>query len=66
VAGWHRRARPQDVIIFVVGGVTYEEAKLVAQLNATWQGTRFLLGGTTVHNSQSFLRELSETMSRVR
>ena len=58
--------RPQDVIVFIVGGVTYEESKLIAHLNQTWQGTRFLLGGTAVHNSHSFLRELSETMSRVR
>jgi len=60
------RDRPQDVIIFFVGGATYEEAKLVAQMNSTWQGVRFLLGGTTVHNSQSFLRELATTMSRLR
>ncbi|KAL8293307.1 hypothetical protein RQP46_000008 [Phenoliferia psychrophenolica] len=26
--------RPQDVIVFIVGGTTYEEAKLVAALNA--------------------------------
>ncbi|GAA5985420.1 hypothetical protein JCM10908_006968 [Rhodotorula pacifica] len=27
-------SRPQDIIIFIVGGTTYEEAKTVAQLNA--------------------------------
>ena len=58
--------RPQEIIIFIVGGATYEESKLIAQLNQTWQGMRFLLGGTTVHNSHSFLRELSDTMSRTR
>lgn len=62
--------RPQDVIVFVIGGTTYEEARMIALLNGaasaapslngappapTWPGTRFLLGGTTVHRSRSFL-----------
>ncbi|OCB84973.1 vacuolar protein sorting-associated protein 45 [Sanghuangporus baumii] len=61
--------RPQDVIIFVIGGATYEEARVVSLLNqdlssgsgppgsatASAAGTRILLGGTTVHNSRSFL-----------
>lgn len=60
-------AKPQDVILFVIGGTTYEEARAVALLNGAatsapgassapaWPGTRFLLGGTTVHHSRSFL-----------
>ncbi|KAL5501556.1 VPS45 [Sanghuangporus vaninii] len=61
--------RPQDVIIFIIGGATYEEARVVSLLNqdlssgsgppgsatASAAGTRILLGGTTVHNSRSFL-----------
>lgn len=54
--------RPQDVIIFMVGGTTYEEARTVALLNqesasngSYAAGTRLLLGGTTVHNSSSFV-----------
>ncbi|WFD18203.1 vacuolar protein sorting-associated protein 45 [Malassezia caprae] len=54
--------RPQDVIVFVIGGTTYEEARMIALLNGAagaaapaWPGTRFLLGGTTVHRSRSFL-----------
>jgi hypothetical protein len=48
--------RPQDVIIFIVGGATYEEARTVALLNqesafASTGGARLLLGGTCVHNS---------------
>jgi hypothetical protein len=49
--------RPQDIIIFIVGGTTYEEARTVALLNqelaasAQFAGTRILLGGTCVHNS---------------
>ena len=60
--------RPQDVIIFMIGGTTYEEARVVSLLNQdlsvgsgppgsttnTASGTRILLGGTTVHNSKRY------------
>ncbi|RPD62723.1 Sec1-domain-containing protein [Lentinus tigrinus ALCF2SS1-7] len=55
--------RPGDVIIFMIGGTTYAEARVVALLNqeatsggpSAAAGTRLLLGGTHVHNSSSFL-----------
>ncbi|KAI0252341.1 Sec1-like protein [Lactifluus subvellereus] len=52
--------RPQDVIIFMIGGTTYEEARTVALFNqeptsGSTGGARLLLGGTCVHNSASFL-----------
>ncbi|KAI0310191.1 Sec1 family-domain-containing protein [Amylostereum chailletii] len=52
--------RPQDVIIFMIGGTTYEEARTISLLNQDGSasgaaGTRLLLGGTCVHNSSSFL-----------
>lgn len=51
--------RPQDIIVFMLGGTTYEEARAVALLNQKLAGdaaggpggTRVLLGGSTVHNS---------------
>ena len=56
--------RPQDVIIFIIGGTTFEEARTVALLNEASSnntsaasstsapaGLRFLLGGTCIHNS---------------
>lgn len=54
--------RVQDVIVFMVGGVTYEESLAVHLLNqsTTSGGVRIVLGGTTVHNSQSFLEEVSQ------
>ncbi|KAF9514609.1 hypothetical protein BS47DRAFT_1294910 [Hydnum rufescens UP504] len=55
--------RPQDVIIFMVGGATYEEARAVAKLNTdAGSGTRILLGGTCVHNSSSFLHHLQSAV----
>jgi hypothetical protein len=56
--------RPQDIIIFMVGGATYEEARHIAQINASTAGVRVVLGGTTVHNSVSFLNEIQDAFYR--
>uniref|UniRef100_A0A674E1P1 Vacuolar protein sorting-associated protein 45 n=1 Tax=Salmo trutta TaxID=8032 RepID=A0A674E1P1_SALTR len=47
------RDRPQDIIVFVIGGATYEEALAVYNLNRTMPGVRIVLGGTTIHNTKS-------------
>ncbi|GAQ85616.1 VPS45 vacuolar protein sorting 45 [Klebsormidium nitens] len=52
--------RPQDVVVFIVGGSTYEESRAVALQNNTASGVKFVLGGTVVHNSASFLSDLEE------
>lgn len=44
--------RPQDIIVFVIGGATYEEALTVYNLNRATPGVRTVLGGTTVHNTE--------------
>lgn len=81
--------RHQDVILFIIGGTTYEEARTIALLNAQHQhgstsgansvgsggtaatiggaqgtGMRFLLGGTTIHNSHSYLNMIQDAASR--
>ncbi|CAM8979104.1 unnamed protein product [Rhodiola kirilowii] len=55
-----QQGRPQDVIIFIVGGTTYEEARCVALQNSVNSGIRFILGGTTVLNSRRFLKDLED------
>jgi hypothetical protein len=60
--GGQTRDKPQDIIVFIVGGTTYEEARVVAQINASSPGVRVVLGGTSVHNSESFLGEVEETV----
>uniref|UniRef100_A0A8C2PUQ0 Vacuolar protein sorting-associated protein 45 n=1 Tax=Cyprinus carpio TaxID=7962 RepID=A0A8C2PUQ0_CYPCA len=52
------RDRPQDIIVFIIGGATYEEALTVYNLNRTMPGVRIVLGGTTIHNTKSFLEEV--------
>lgn len=56
--GGHTRDKPQDIIVFMVGGTTYEEAKMVAQVNASSPGVRVVLAGTGVHNSETFWEEV--------
>ncbi|KAF1351649.1 vacuolar protein sorting-associated protein 45 [Lizonia empirigonia] len=60
--GGTTKDKPQDIIVFMVGGTTYEEAKMVAQVNASSPGVRVVLGGTTVHNSTSFLEEVEDAV----
>lgn len=52
--GYISRDRPQDIIVFMVGGATFEEARYIAMLNAATPGVRIILGGTSVHNSQRY------------
>ncbi|CAG0902418.1 unnamed protein product [Darwinula stevensoni] len=57
--------RPQDVIVFVVGGTTYEEALAVHQFNHNNPTMRVVLGGTMVHNTTSFLEEVTSAMQGI-
>uniref|UniRef100_A0A8C9GSZ0 Vacuolar protein sorting-associated protein 45 n=1 Tax=Piliocolobus tephrosceles TaxID=591936 RepID=A0A8C9GSZ0_9PRIM len=43
-----------SIIIFFIGGATYEEYKDIKQLSKKYN-IQFLLGSTQIHNSQSFL-----------
>lgn len=45
------------VVVWVLGGTTYEEAAHVQLMNSS--GNSIILGGSCVHNSSSFLRELA-------
>mmetsp|Transcript_16400 Transcript_16400/g.55827 ORF Transcript_16400/g.55827 Transcript_16400/m.55827 type:complete len:570 (+) Transcript_16400:155-1864(+) len=55
---------PRDVVVFVLGGTTYEEARAVHLFNQgarkDGHGLRVLLGGTGVINSAAFLEALAE------
>ncbi|KAI5073398.1 hypothetical protein GOP47_0011411 [Adiantum capillus-veneris] len=60
VGNHFQHGRPQDVVIFIVGGSTYEEARTVAMQNAANNGTRVILGGSVVLNSAKFLADLED------
>lgn len=61
--GGTTRDKPQDIVVFIVGGATYEEAKMVAQVNASSPGVRVVLGGTSIQNSTTFLEEVADAVS---
>ncbi|KAH8683047.1 Sec1-like protein [Tricladium varicosporioides] len=61
--GGSTKDKPQDIVVFIVGGVTFEEAKSVSQINASSPGVRIVLGGTCVHNSTTFLEEMEDAVS---
>ncbi|XP_071168759.1 vacuolar protein sorting-associated protein 45-like [Mytilus galloprovincialis] len=54
--------RPQDIIVFVIGGTTFEEALAIHTLNRSSPGIRIIIGGTTVHNFKSFLDEVTQAV----
>ncbi|CAF9942796.1 MAG: vacuolar protein sorting-associated protein 45 [Alectoria fallacina] len=61
--GGTTRDKPQDIIVFIIGGATYEEAKMVAQVNASSPGVRVVLGATSIHNSTTFLEDVEDAVS---
>ncbi|XP_074639862.1 vacuolar protein sorting-associated protein 45-like [Acropora palmata] len=56
--------RPQEIIVFLIGGATYEEAFAVYNLNKSLPGVKIVLGATTMHNCKSFLEEVSHSTSQ--
>ena len=50
----------QDVIIFIVGGVTFEESRFVEQFNTAMENNRMriILGGTSILSTKDFLESL--------
>lgn len=48
------------VMVFIVGGATYEEEALVHQWNREVVSPKVILGANTIHNSHAFLDEVKE------
>lgn len=50
---------PQKCIIFFVGGLTYDEALIIDKINRSPdKNIAMIVGGTSIHNSQSFIEEI--------
>ncbi|ORX46678.1 Sec1-like protein [Piromyces finnis] len=49
------RDRPQDIVVFIIGGATYGEARDIAKLNEEIPNVRIIIGGTSIHNTKSFI-----------
>jgi vacuolar protein sorting-associated protein 45 len=55
---------PSEVVVFLVGGATFEEATKVAEFNVANPSMRVILGGSCVHNSHSFLQEITSVFGK--
>lgn len=57
--------KPRKIIIFFVGGITYEEALAVHNYNKqNLDQSTVILGGTQIHNFFSYLRELENSIEK--
>lgn len=52
--------KTNDIIVFIIGGATYQEAKEVAEFNNLSESHNIILGGTTIHNMKTFIAEATE------
>ena len=59
VGGPGDMTRCAEVIVFVIGGVTYAEALAIHSINRAENRQAVVLGGTAIHNMKSFLEEIN-------
>lgn len=53
------KERPQEIIVFMIGGITYEETCAIQTINRAYAGNiKILIGGTYIHNFKSFIDEV--------
>ncbi|EPZ35056.1 Sec1-like 2 domain-containing protein [Rozella allomycis CSF55] len=57
------KERPQDIVIYFVNGCTFEEAKIVSNFNQQMPGIRLILGGSTIHNTKSFIKDIEDSLN---
>lgn len=48
--------RPSEIIVYVIGGITYEESYHIQLMNK--QNARIICGGSVIHNFSSFMDEV--------
>ena len=54
--------KPMHAIVFMAGGATFEEARDFRALNGQVSSGVAVLGGSTIHNSKSFLADVAQLM----
>jgi len=65
--GFHgaHKQQPKHIIIYFIGGATFEEAETVAQFNKQFgDKTQIVLGSGKMHNSQSFIADIQKAYGR--
>jgi hypothetical protein len=61
--GKNIQSEVQNVIIYIKGGVTYEEARLVHELNDSNKSLNLIIGGSRIHNSESWLESMYDMIN---
>lgn len=52
--------QPKNIIIFMIGGVCYDEVRLVDEINKANAGVNIVIGGTHTLNGKTFINNLQE------
>ena len=47
------------IVVFIIGGITYEETRAVAMFNKE-NSSNVILGGTSILNYDSFMQSITE------
>ena len=55
--------KQSEIIVFIIGGVTYEEGQKVAELNDSNNGVKVIVGGSFIHNTTSFISGIRKYFS---
>jgi len=58
VDGGNVKAKSRIIMVYMVGGVTFEEECAIQILNNTDQTVRIVLGGSCIHNTRSFTNDV--------
>ena len=56
-------ARIGDIIVFIIGGVTYGEMKAIHSWNTSNTGNKVTVGGTSVISTHMFLESIVQNSS---
>lgn len=52
--------RPQEIIVFVIGGITFEETLAIHNINKAYAGNiKVVIGGTYLHSFKTFIDEVN-------
>ncbi|RWS23563.1 Vacuolar protein sorting-associated protein 45-like protein [Leptotrombidium deliense] len=57
--------KPLEIVVFMIGGMTYEESLAVHQLNKCLGGAKVILCSTSIHNFSSFLNEVQNAATNI-
>lgn len=50
--------RPKEIVIFLLNGASYEEARFINYLNEIHPTVKIVLGSNFIHNNRSFIAEM--------